>query len=365
MKKRILFIIDHLGTGGSQEFILNYSKHIPEHQITVLSLFGDDIYSPRLKAQGVEVVFLCKEDYRFLNILKIKTYFRFKQFISKRSVEFDGIIIRLFASFLYSSLLKLYRSESVFASIDANHKQLPFAIQVMYGVFARCYKHFFLIRFCEKEFKFLGIKPEHLLENRLFVTECNSEKPFQFPHTFNILSIGRCIQQKGFLEAIQLFNILQPLTPVDIGLYIIGDGEYKNYLQEYIRENHITDVYFLGTIINLEDYYKSAQLLLKLAFYEGVNSVVREAMLSKLPVAATVESAWCEELIQKKLFLQIYRDDLFRSANVIKTFIANPTTIDIHATYDYASSQWSGAKVGEYYRGIINGIHSNRTKRNQ
>lgn len=46
MQKNICFILDHLGVGGIQEFILNYCKFVRcNSRVTVISIFKNDIYS--------------------------------------------------------------------------------------------------------------------------------------------------------------------------------------------------------------------------------------------------------------------------------------------------------------------------------
>ena len=320
-KKRVLFIIDHLGVGGVQEFILNYIKVVREHKVTVLSLFGNDIYSKKIEEAGGEVIFLSKLNYGYLNILTFRVFWRFQDYLKSNIRNFDVIRVKLFAAFLYSSILKLYKYDKVYAEIDCRDKQLPLPIRIMYFLFANMYSRFYLPREYWQEYRYLRIKNDRLMPTKYFVTKRFSEKPFVFKHSYNIISIGRFIEQKGFMDVVRLFSVLIKYSSRDMGLYIIGDGPYKQKVEDYISKNQINNIYLLGSVSNLEDYLVPSDMIIKMAKGEGVNSVVRESLMIGKIVVSTLETEECKFLSDNGILFKIYRNNLDKSAKYIAELI--------------------------------------------
>ena len=251
--KRILLVLDHLGVGGVQEFFLNIVKAGKGvASFTVVSLFGNDVYSDRFRQAGAEVIFCSRRPYNVLNVLRLSGFWRFRQFLRKNEGRFHRIHIRLFAAFLYASLLSLHRRKEVTAGLDAAPHQLPWYVYVLYLIFARRYRCFFIPPSYWDQYGALGIRRDRLFPVRYLITERRSDHPIPFPHQYNIVSIGRCIEQKGFMETVVLFEKLCSLTSRDLGLYIIGDGPERPRLQRYIQERGLTNVHFPGTIVNID-----------------------------------------------------------------------------------------------------------------
>jgi len=349
MKKKLLFIIDHLCIGGSQEFILNYCHHIKVHEVTVLSIFGDDVYSKRIENAGAKIIFLTKKKYNYLNILSPKSYLAYKKYIKSNIGKFDFIVLRLFASFMYSSFLSLYKFKNVWPSIDANSSQLPFVIKTLYFLYASKYAKFFLSTQLIEEYKYLFLDLKNIYDGTLFITQRKKSEQYPFKTKLNILSIGRCIKQKGHLQLIQLFNILQKKTNLDIGLHIIGAGSELLKLKKYVQLNNINNVFFHGNITNLDPIFTTATLIVKLSIGEGINSIVREALLCGIPVATTIETHYCETIYKKKTFIKLDRNDLNKSAETIKDFLNAKTTINIENIKKTANDLWGSEAIKSYY----------------
>lgn len=101
-----------------------------------------------------------------------------------------------------------------------------------------------------------------------------------------VLFIGRLEKRKGARQAIKAFVELKKNKP-DAVLKIAGDGPLKKSLQQYVRDNEIEDVEFLGYI---EDSVK-LDLLSTCAVYtspalygESFGIVLVEAMAMQAPI---------------------------------------------------------------------------------
>lgn len=319
-KKKILVIIDHLGVGGVQEFILNYAKNIKEHSIHVVSLFGSDIYSSRLLENGASVEFLSEKEYNYFNILNPWLIIKFFKRI--KVGEYDYAHLTLFVSFFYGSIFRFYRHKNVFPSLHCTTKQIPGIIYWMYRIWANKYEQFLLNNSLWAEYPF--INRDKLFNLEYFITERVSIANNPMKHALNFLSIGRFIEQKGFIDSIKLFNEINKKYKQDMGLYIIGDGSHRKIASDFLANNNINNVYLLGTIENLDDYMCNATMIFKMSFNESHNSVVRESLYIGIPVASTIENAECEKVLQADLYIRLDRENLKESAKRVIQYLENP-----------------------------------------
>lgn len=327
--RQVLLVIDHLGVGGVQEYFLNIIRagH-GEVKFTVVSLFADDVYSDRMRRAGAEVVICSERVYTVANVLRLSGLAEYRRYLRKNAGQFDRIHVRLFACFLYSTLIKLYRRKGVSAGLDAGRRQLPWFVLPVFLLFARKYETFFIPKAYWREYGMLGLRSEQLRSVEYLVTDRRSARPVLLEHNFNILAIGRCIGQKGLSETIDLFACMALITREDIGLYIIGDGPDRIELENKIAASRMTNVHCLGTIVDLDPYMAAAGMVIKMAVGEGINSVVRESLLAEKIVATTIETAECREFVDDGLVIPIDRDDIRVAAQRLVAIIEGRDQVD-------------------------------------
>lgn len=101
-----------------------------------------------------------------------------------------------------------------------------------------------------------------------------------------ILFIGRLEKRKGVMQLLEAFSYLKSLKP-EAHLVIGGDGPLRENLENYVRENDIQDVEFLGYV---EDEQK-LELLSTCSIYtspalygESFGIVLAEAMAMQAPI---------------------------------------------------------------------------------
>lgn len=104
---------------------------------------------------------------------------------------------------------------------------------------------------------------------------------------FNILSIGRLSEQKGFDMAIEAVGKLKDINR-KIKWYIIGNGELKEELTAQINKTGLQDnVVLLGPRDNPYPYIKNCSLFVQSSRYEGKSVVLDEAKILGAPIMAT------------------------------------------------------------------------------
>lgn len=114
------------------------------------------------------------------------------------------------------------------------------------------------------------------------------------------LSIGRLNQQKGFDIAIDAAKRLKDKS-INFKWYIIGQGELKNDLQEQIKRNGVKDqVILLGVRENPYPYIKNADILVQTSRFEGKSVVLDEAKILARPLVVTNYPTVHDQVIDKK-----------------------------------------------------------------
>lgn len=112
---------------------------------------------------------------------------------------------------------------------------------------------------------------------------------------FKIVSVGRLTPPKKFQRLINIAGKYKGEKKYKI--YIIGDGEEKNELQQMIDEKGVTNVQMLGYQSNPFPIVKQADLYICSSIFEGYSTAVSEAVVLGIPVLTT-NCAGMDEILQ-------------------------------------------------------------------
>lgn len=115
------------------------------------------------------------------------------------------------------------------------------------------------------------------IDTNLFVKKENSNKKNK------LVFVGRFNQQKN------LFNLLDAVDNMDVELNLIGSGELEDELREKAKNIKITQVNFLGNILNenLPEKLNESEIFVFPSLYEGNPKALLEAMSMGLAVLTT------------------------------------------------------------------------------
>jgi glycosyltransferase EpsD len=107
------------------------------------------------------------------------------------------------------------------------------------------------------------------------------------PGDFIIGNVSRFEIQKNQKLIIQASYYLSKKYP-EMKFVLVGDGKYFKQMKSYARDSRLEDVViFTGERENIVDYYSIFDVFVLPSFWEGVPSVLLEAMASKLPIVCS------------------------------------------------------------------------------
>lgn len=148
---------------------------------------------------------------------------------------------------------------------------------------------------------------------------------------FNIVSCGQICERKGFHHLAEIQNRLVK-KGYKSHVYILGQGEFKNKIENYLKENSIEKTWtFLGYKTNPYVYIAKADLFVLMSEQEGFSTAVTEALLVGCPVLSTDVSGTRELLGKNGEYGIIIDIDDFESAyREITEFIDNPEKLSYY-----------------------------------
>ncbi len=104
---------------------------------------------------------------------------------------------------------------------------------------------------------------------------------YNLANTFNILFLGRIIKEKGVLDLIKIFKLLNIKNKK---LIFIGDVDKSGFSREINKSIfNYPNIIFLGHIKDPEDLYNLADLFILPSYTEGMPTTLMEAIKHKVP----------------------------------------------------------------------------------
>lgn len=334
MKKRLLFVISALETGGAEKSLVN-----------LLNLFDYDRYDVDLllfKREGafleqipdkVKLIYGSKELHALYGQLQPKS-------VSEYLIICRAVFRRLYGQYYKRIRYKNTRGLAVQQRWNKVYKEMIPTMHEEYDV-AIAYMHMEPLYFvaekvkakrkigwvhidykeldCSREVdrkdflkfdKIVTISPEcvkslakdHPMMRDKFVNVPNLTSAVllrklanvSFPEEYKeidtccrLLSIGRLSEQKGFDYAIDAAKILKEMG-MQFCWFIIGEGEQRTSLQSQIKKNGVSDcVKLLGIRSNPYPYLKNADIIVQPSRFEGKSVVLDEAKILARPIIAT------------------------------------------------------------------------------
>lgn len=138
-----------------------------------------------------------------------------------------------------------------------------------------------------------------------------------------IVTLGRLTHQKAYDRLLKVHKRLQQ-EGFDYDLWILGEGEDRPALEEYIHENHLEDsVRLFGFRENPYPFIKAADLLVCSSRYEGFSTFVTEGLILGKPIVTT-DCTGMRELLGDSEFGLIVENSESGLSNGLRQILSSP-----------------------------------------
>lgn len=279
--KKICLIVPSLGKGGAEKVALNLLNNLPlkKFDLNVIIIYKNKGEYLKSLRKDVNCVFINKSKIR-------NSIFSLYRELKKMKPEivlifsFDlAILIGVFLKYFFKNTYFINRQLNILGQISINPLRFFFT--------KVAYKNFDKIITQSKDMTEDLI--QHMNININKIIEINNPIDYKnicdlstryFPKEFdkknkNLLCVGRLETQKGFDLII---NIMRLFKDKNIKLYILGEGNKKEFLEKLIEIYKLTDkVFLLGRKENPYVYMKNADLFILSSRYEGFPNALLEA----------------------------------------------------------------------------------------
>lgn len=356
MKKKLLFVIDSLHSGGAEKSlvsllsILDYKRF----DIDILLFNKEGLYLPLVPEQ--------------VKILEIPEYFRYK-LKDKNKINFKMELARLRNSLYIRNPYykrKYHGAQITCKNILKNLSKQPIkydvAIAYSQGLptyyvaekvesyrklcwintdykkagynpnFDKKYykKYNYMVAVSEKNKEVLeSVYPEFRDKIRVIYDTISSELVKKMANEgqgyedkfegIRILTIGRHVHLKGYDMAIDAAKLLKA-SGVNFRWYSIGEGVLTNDLKKQVKEKGLEDNFiFLGTYTNPYPFIKGCDIYCQPSRFEGFGMAIAEAKILQKPIIATNFDIIYDQIEDKKngLIVNMNSKDLYIGINEI------------------------------------------------
>jgi len=124
-------------------------------------------------------------------------------------------------------------------------------------------------------------------EMRLMANESLTKEDLKYFDKKVFCSIGRLTRQKNYLELLKAFNNFSKIYQDKVNLLIIGEGEERSILEEFIKKNNIKNCYLLGFKKNPYKYLSRSDLYISSSLWEEPGHTIIEAGYLNIPVLSS------------------------------------------------------------------------------
>lgn len=285
--KNVCFLIGNLNSSGGTErvttLIANELSKREEYKISILSL-----------TDGLEPFFSLNPDISIYSLYEKKISFKTKlfgviwkirQFVKSRNIDTLIVVDSISCIFTVPALYGLQVKHICWEHFNFRHdngkKARGFARQLA----ARYCDNIITLTETDKLFWQEGIK-----KIKAKIIPISNPSPYSI-QTYEkkenskiVLAVGRLSYQKGFDRLLESWIEVSKAMP-EWKLKIVGDGEDKLILSEFIKYNQLTaSVELVGKTDNVSKYYKEAEIFCLSSRYEGFPMVLLETLAFGLPV---------------------------------------------------------------------------------
>lgn len=318
---KIVLFVPYLYNGGAERVCSIWANNLSEiYDVTILvyrRLENEYFVNSRVKIE-------CLNEYDFGNCSFLKKIKILKKYLKENRI--DIIIPFMPTQSLYSHFASCFLKTKVIHNIRCNPYSDPS------NLFKR-----FIRDYCIKRDKLLIVQNEEQLAyfNKFNITKKVIYNPINskiIKEDFNyrgflkkVILVGRLDQQKNYYMLFDAILELNKKGIKDIVFDIYGDGEQKNELNDYIKNNNLENARLMGNSSDIFNIEKKYDLYIMCSNYEGFPNALLEAMAIGLPVISTSCPTGPSSMINnKETGILVDVNNSIMLANEIENLYKNP-----------------------------------------
>ncbi|KAF0590541.1 MAG: glycosyltransferase, family 1 [Candidatus Campylobacter infans] len=271
---KICFVISNLRGGGAERVISVLSSHFADFYDTSLVYFEQEKPFYELNPK-INLISLKTPKNRILKIL----YKIFK--IRKISAKHDIIISFMDTTNILVLFSCAFLGKKIFISEHSSYDAIGFKLGLLRRIFYPFSNGLSVLSKQDFEY-FTFVKNKAIIYNPFaFYKEFSEQENFNKENL--IIFVGRLEDIKGcdiFLNALKIADLK------DFRVEILGDGSQKNELESLAKNLNI-NVKFLGSIKEIQNFYKRAKIIVSSSKSEGLPNVLIESIFYKCLRVAT------------------------------------------------------------------------------
>ena len=280
-KNNILHISRTMDIGGAERIVFQLSSDLKDEFDSVHVASTGGLWENELAAKGIQHHKILDIDSKNpLTVLKILTSIR--QIIKKNDISIVHTHHRMAA--FYIRLLKLVHPKliHVYTAHNVFNDKLP-----LYRFALKNAKSVAVGEAVNKNLKEdVGITDSRVIYNGVVLKETDDQVDEIISYGgIKLGCIARLSEQKGLTY---LLDAMSLLTVKDIRLFIVGDGELRNELENKVKELDLQDsVTFLGYRKDIVECINSFDFCVLPSVFEGFGLVAIEAFMNSKTIVAT------------------------------------------------------------------------------
>ncbi|MBQ4055969.1 MAG: glycosyltransferase [Bacteroidaceae bacterium] len=340
--KNILFFIESLSGGGAEKVLVTLLNHLDKSKycITLLTLVDTGVLKKDVDFSQITYRTIIKQSnhpiLRWWYKVKYKLLYQYlpASLVNKWIIPQKGIDTYIAFTEGYCTKILAHTSKNKIAWVHCNLKELPWTtdghiyqnkeqeiiaftkydkvVTVSKDVQAVMVSDYFLRNV---------ITLYNPIDTQHIQNLSNESNSYEIKNgSFKIVSVGRLVPAKGYDL---LIPIVSKLTQkgLDIHLYLLGEGNERNRLEQIIQEENMSNhIHLLGYVKNPYPIMKQMNLFVCSSRSEGYSLVIAEALTLGLPVIS-MDCSGPNELLDNGKYgiLCNNYDDLYQVLNSVIT----------------------------------------------
>lgn len=307
-----MHVISHLGTGGAESLVKDYSIKLNKNKFEVLivtiGLPTNSFNEQELKENNIRIISLTdfvtfKEDDSLITkkIKKIKKIIQFRKIVKqeKPTVIHSHLNVNHYLSFTSSKYenIKMFHTLHSGVNEEIKNKKRLYYLSTNYNIKR---KNMVLIALHEemkrKANKIFNTNNSIVINNgididKYSVTSKDNKRlklELNIPDNYYIVGhVGRLVDSKNHDFIIEVFKRLNKIRP-DSVLLLIGEGELKEKIKEKVQKYDLSGkVYILGNRNDIPELLSIMDVFLFPSKFEGFGNVLIEAQAAGVKCIAS------------------------------------------------------------------------------